>query len=67
MEPNQTYQFCIAKETINKIKRQSMVWEKIIADDATDKQLISKLYKQLIQLSIKNTTNPIQKKKGQKI
>ena len=40
--------FCTAKETINKVKRQSSEWEKIIANEATDKQLISKIYKQLM-------------------
>ena len=43
--------FCTTKETISKGKRQSSEWEKIIADEATDKQLISKIYKQLLQLS----------------
>ena len=42
--------FCKAKETINKIKRQPSEWEKIIANETTDKELISKIYKQLIQL-----------------
>ena len=44
--------FCTAKETINKMKRQPLEWEKIIANKATDKGLISKIYKQLIQLNI---------------
>ena len=39
--------FCTAKETINKMKRQPMEWEKVFANDATDKGLISKIYKQL--------------------
>ena len=51
--------FCIAKETINKMKRQPMGWEKIFANDATDKGLISKIYKQPIQLNIKKTNNLI--------
>ena len=50
-----------AKETINKTKRQPSEWEKIFANEATDKGLISKIYKQLIQLNIKRTNNPIQK------
>ena len=55
--------FCTAEETINKMKRQPSEWEKIIANEATDKGLISKIYKQLIQLNIrkKKTSNPIKK------
>ena len=53
--------FCTAKETINKMKRQPSEWEKIFANEATDKVLISKIYKQLMKLNIKTTNNPIQK------
>ena len=53
--------FCTAKETINKTKRQPSEWEKIFANESTDRGLISKIYKQLIQLNIKETNNPIQK------
>ena len=53
--------FCIAKETISKVKRQSSEWEKIIASETTDKGLISKIYKQLIQLNIRKTNNQIKK------
>ena len=42
--------FCTTKETISKVKRQPSEWEKIIANEATDKQLISKIYTQLLQL-----------------
>jgi len=40
--------FCTTKETISKVKRQPSEWEKIIANEATDKQLILKIYKQLL-------------------
>ena len=53
--------FCTAKETINKTKRQPSAWEKVFANEATDKRLISKTYKQLMQLNIKKTDNRIQK------
>ena len=53
--------FCTAKETINKMKRQPSEWEKIFANEATDKGVISKTYKQLMQLNIKKTNHPIQK------
>ena len=53
--------FCTAKETINKTKRQPSEWEKIFANKSTDKGLISKIYKQFIELNIKNTNNPIKK------
>ena len=45
--------FCTAKETMNKTKRQHSEWEKVFANEATDKGLISKTYKQLMQLNIK--------------
>ena len=48
--------FCTAKETINKTKRQPSEWEKIFANESMDKGFISKIYKQLMQLSIKKTT-----------
>ena len=47
--------FCTTKETINKTKSQHTEWKKIFVNDMTDKGLISKIYKQLIQLNIKKT------------
>ena len=47
--------FCIAKETINKTKRQPTEWKKIFANAMTNKGLISNIYKQLIQLNIKKS------------
>ena len=52
---------CTAKETICKVKRQLSEWEKIKANETTDKGLISKIYKQLIQLDTRKTNNPIKK------
>ena len=49
------------KETISKVKRYPSEWEKIIANKATDKELISKIYKQLMQLNTRKTNNPIKK------
>ena len=49
--------FCTAKETIKKMKRQPSEWEKTSANESTDKGLISKMYKQLMQLNIKKTNN----------
>ena len=51
--------FCTAKETISKVKRQPSEWEKVIANETTDKELISKIYKKLMQLNIRKTKNPI--------
>ena len=53
--------FCTAKETISKVKRQPSEPEKIIANETTDKGLISKIYKQLMQLNARKTNNPIRK------
>ena len=53
--------FCTAKETISKVKKQPSEWEKIIAKETTDKGLISKIYKQLIQPNARKTNNPIKK------
>ena len=53
--------FCIAKETISKVKSQPSEGEKITANETTDKGLICKIYKQLIQLNTRKTNNPIKK------
>ena len=48
-----------SKETINKVKRKPSEWEKIIAYETIDKGLISKIYKQFMQLNTRKTNNPI--------
>ena len=53
--------FCTSKEAISKVRRQPPEWEKIMANETTDKGLISKIYKQLIQLNARKTNNPIKK------
>ena len=53
--------FYTAKETINKTKRQLMEWEKIFANDISDKGLVSKIYKELTKLNIRKTNNPVKK------
>ena len=49
----------MTKETLSKVKRQTSEWEKIIANEATDKQLNSKIYKQHLQLNFRKMNNPI--------
>ena len=53
--------FCTAKETTSKVKKQPSDWEKKIANEATDKGLISKIYKQLLQLNSRKINDPIKK------
>ena len=53
--------FCITNETISKVKRQPSDWDKIIANEATDKGLISKIYKQLLQPNSRKINDPIKK------
>ena len=53
--------FCTTKENVSKVKRQPSEWEKIIANEATDKQLNSKIYKQLMQLNSRKINDPIKK------
>ena len=54
--------FCTAKDTISKVKRQPSEWEKIIANETTDKLLTSQIYKQLTQLNTRERNNPIEKR-----
>ena len=53
--------FCTTKETLNNVKRQPSEWEKIIANKATDKEFISKIYKQFLQLNSRKIDDPIKK------
>ena len=53
--------FCTTKEIISKVKRQPSAWEKIIANETTDKGLISQIYKQHIQFNARKTNNSIKK------
>ena len=54
--------FCTTQETLSKVKRQPSKWEKIIANEATDKELISKTYKQFLQLNSRKMSDPIKKR-----
>ena len=53
--------FCTAEETISKVKRQPSEWKKIIVNETTEKGLIFKIYKQLMQLNTRKANNPIKK------
>ena len=53
--------FCTAKETVNPVKRQPSKWKKIIANETTDRGLISKIYKQLIQINARRKKQHNQK------
>ena len=59
--PHEDKNFCTAKETINKTKRQPMEWERIFANDISDKELVSKIYKELTRLHTRKTNNPVKK------
>ena len=61
MGPNQLKSFCTTKETLSKVKRPPSECEKIIANEATDKELISKICKQHLQLNSRKISNPIKK------
>ena len=56
-EPIKLKIFCTMKKTISKVKRQPSEWEKIIANETTDKELISKIYKQHLQLNSRKIKN----------
>ena len=53
--------FCTAKETVSKTKRQPTEWEKIFANDISDKGLVSKIYKELLKLNTQKSNNPVEK------
>ena len=53
--------FCTTKETISKVKRQSSECKKMIANETTDKELIFKIHKQLMQLNTRKMNNPVKK------
>ena len=61
MGPIKLKSLCTMKETISNVKRESSEWEKIIVNEATDKELISKIYKQLLQLNSRKINHPIKK------
>ena len=61
MGPDETYNILDSKVTISKVKRQPSEWEKIIANETTDKGLISTIYKQPTQLNTRKTNNPIKR------
>ena len=58
---NKLKSFCTTKETISKMKRESNVWENTFTNDTSDKGLISKIYKELIELNARKTNSPIKK------
>ena len=53
--------FCTMKETISKVKRQPVEWEKITTNKTTDQELISKIYKQIMQFNTRKTNKQIKK------
>ena len=53
--------FCTMKETISKVKIQPSEWEKVIANEIIDEELISKIYKQLMQLNTRKIDDPVKK------
>ena len=61
MGPHEDKKLCTGEETINKTKRQPTEWEKIFANDISDKELVSKIYKELTISPPKKTNNPVKK------
>ena len=53
--------FCMAKENVSKMNREPTIWENIFANDTLDKGLMSKIYKELLQLNTRKTYNPVKK------
>ena len=64
MQIHQTKKFLTAKETINKIKKQPTEWRKIFSNNTSDKELISKVYKELIQFNTKKDHKQSNSKMG---
>ena len=60
-DPIKLKSICTMKEAMSKVKRQPSEWEKITANEAMDKELISKIYKQLLQLNSRKINDPIKK------
>ena len=54
--------FCFAKDNARRIKRQVIVWEKTLAENTSDKRLVSKIYKEILKLNSKKITNLIKNK-----
>ena len=65
-EPIKFKYFCTAKKTIEEMKRQPTEWEKIFANEVTDKGLISKIYRQLMQLNQKKKKKSPNQKMGKR-
>jgi len=61
MDKRKIKSFCTTKEAISKVKKQPSQWEKIIANEAADKELITKIYKQFLQLNSRKINDPLKK------
>ena len=66
MGPNEIYKLLYRKGTINKMKRKPTGWQKIFANEVTDKGLVSKIYKQLMWLNIKKKEKQPNQKMGRR-